>query len=140
MSGEKKDIKKDDSKKIFEDAAADYINNNVPIVEEVELYETEEIDNSIETALKLTITNTTIHWSKLKEDIEGDHAERFNKELALLKGREFINMYLKALEFVKPKINRVEYITKNEETKSMKITIMKRDNKGNEIEIDITGD
>lgn len=132
---------KDEAKDVFEDAAKDHIKKATKLIEDeaVELYETEEVlDQSIETATTLTINNVGIHWSKLKEDLEGVHAERFNKELTALSGREFVRLYLKALEFSKPKVTRVEAKVSDAEIPIMRITIMKRDNKGKTTEIDIT--
>ena len=45
-------------------------------------------------------------WDTLKEDLDGKHAKRFNDVLSKLPDREFIRVYLKALDFAKPKVVR----------------------------------
>jgi hypothetical protein len=45
-------------------------------------------------------------WKELKVAIDNEHAERFNNILVHLPDREFVRIYLKTLEFVKPKIIR----------------------------------
>ena len=53
-------------------------------------------------------TEKSLQWEALKESMLGKHAKRFDAELSDLNGEEFCNMYLKTLEFVAPKQQRVE--------------------------------
>lgn len=55
-----------------------------------------------------TTKKTRKTWKDLKEAIDNEHAERFNKVLNELPDREFVRVYLKSLEFFKPKIIRQE--------------------------------
>lgn len=45
-------------------------------------------------------------WKELKVAIDNEHAHRFNNVLNDLPDREFVRVYLKALEFFKPKVIR----------------------------------
>lgn len=45
-------------------------------------------------------------WTQLKKAIDTEHAERFNNILNTLPDREFARVYLKSLEFFKPKVIR----------------------------------
>src|SRR5210317_52920 len=49
-------------------------------------------------------TRTT--FDELKDAVENEHAERFNNVLHTLPDREFVRVYLKTLEFFKPKVVR----------------------------------
>jgi hypothetical protein len=53
-------------------------------------------------------SNKTEAWEALKESMLGKHARRFDAEMSDLNGEEFMNMYLKTLEYVAPKQQRVE--------------------------------
>lgn len=46
-------------------------------------------------------------WEDLKKNMSGVHAERFNRVLQELPDREFMRVYIKAIEFFKPKITRI---------------------------------
>jgi hypothetical protein len=45
-------------------------------------------------------------FEDLKIAMDEEHAERFNKILSILPDREFVRVYLKTLEFFKPKVIR----------------------------------
>jgi len=47
-------------------------------------------------------------WDALGESIANEHTERFNAVLAGLEDKEFGEMYLKVLEYFKPKLSRSE--------------------------------
>lgn len=74
---------------------------NVPKVSEVPA----EI---MEKAIEVTESNLENKWERVKEAMEGEFADRFLKEMRDLPGRDFIRIYSKMLEYVKPKIVRVE--------------------------------
>lgn len=46
-------------------------------------------------------------WSQMKKAMDNEHAEKFNSILSQLPDREFVRVYLKAMEFFKPKVIRV---------------------------------
>ena len=73
----------------------------------------------------------------LKHNLQTKHAAKFDRILSTLPDRDFIRVYLKALEFVKPKITRVENDGPKEEEKSMNILIVKSGNDDKQT-IDIT--
>ena len=50
----------------------------------------------------------TKQWDALGESIMNEHTERFNAMLAKLDEKEFGEMYLKVLEYFKPKLSRSE--------------------------------
>lgn len=52
------------------------------------------------------VKRTRKNWSELKIAIDNEHAHRFNDILNNLPDREFTRIYLKALEFFKPKVIR----------------------------------
>ena len=62
----------------------------------------------MEKALEVTESNLENKWERVKEAMEGEFADRFLKEMRDLPGRDFIRIYSKMLEYVKPKIVRVE--------------------------------
>ena len=47
-------------------------------------------------------------FAELGVGMDEEHAERFNRILSTLPDREFVRVYLKTLEFFKPKITRTE--------------------------------
>jgi hypothetical protein len=70
-------------------------------------------------------------WYALKDSIVDLHAERFNKILGSLEGKEFCDVYLKVLEYFKPKISRVAYRSENPDPpKQFVIEIKGRNEKG----------
>jgi hypothetical protein len=54
-------------------------------------------------------------WEVLHESIAGTHTERFNKVLATLDDKEFMDNYLRILEYFKPRLQRAENINANVE-------------------------
>ena len=71
-----------------------------------ELAAKEKSKGLLEEAKRMTYSSRTNAWDRLKEDLEGGHAERFNNILKTLPDKEFARLYLKSLEFVKPKLIR----------------------------------
>ena len=47
-------------------------------------------------------------WQVLKNKFLNDHTARFNKEMDKLEGEAFCNMYIKFIEFFKPRMQRLE--------------------------------
>lgn len=90
---------------------------NVP----AEIVETPE--EIIEKAIEITEDNLENKWDKIKLAMEGEFADRFLVEMRQLSGREFIRVYSKMLEYVKPKIIRVENEKKEEEDNVIRIEI-----------------
>jgi hypothetical protein len=56
----------------------------------------------------------TIQWEILGESIMNEHTEKFNAELSKLNGEKFMDMYVKVLEYFKPKQNRTDITTGGE--------------------------
>lgn len=50
----------------------------------------------------------TRQWDALGEAICNEHTERFNTVLAKMEDEDFAEMYLKTLEYFKPKLSRQE--------------------------------
>ena len=63
------------------------------------------------------------NWGELREAIDNEHAERFNKILNELPDREFARVYLKSLEFFKPKVIRQAGDKKEEQNTVINIQI-----------------
>lgn len=93
-------------------------------VEKLDVFEaaTQEVLKRTVTLTEETINNANIDtipikaikgWTDLKKEINSTHAERFNRVLGNLPDREFVRVYLKALEFVRPKIVRGQGDRKN---------------------------
>ena len=55
----------------------------------------------------------TKQWEVLHEHISGVHTERFNKAMKALPDKEFIDAYLRILEYFKPRLQRAENINMN---------------------------
>lgn len=73
--------------------------------------------------------NTEEAWAQLKESMMGVHAERFDMILGQLTGREFIKVYLTALEFFKPKIVRSDGKEKEERDRRVEVVIKRKPEK-----------
>lgn len=64
-------------------------------------------------------------WKILKESIDGKHAKRFNDILDTLPDREFVRVYLKAIEYFKPKVVRAAGGIRDEKPIQINIQINK---------------
>lgn len=64
-------------------------------------------------------------WRKLGGTITGVHAQRFNRELMALEGKEFIDAYIRVLEFFAPKLARKEIrIEPTDDEKYITVTVV----------------
>lgn len=82
---------------------------------------------------KGAISNKTKQWEALSESIVTTHAERFNTCLASMDDEQFSNLFIKVLEFFKPKYNRTEIaadvdITTNTEPIKVEVVHVNKDN------------
>lgn len=64
--------------------------------------------NNIKGKPKGTKSKKTIQWDALGESIMNEHTERFNSSLNDLDDDKFMDMYIKVLEYFKPKQNRTD--------------------------------
>jgi len=87
------------SKDIFEQAASIVLKKEIQTIE----LKPETEKNEIVVPKKEADVKT---WSQLTKAINTNHAQRFNQILEKLPDREFVRVYLKGLEFFKPKIIR----------------------------------
>lgn len=62
-------------------------------------------------------------WEVLHESIAGTHTERFNKVLATLDDKEFMDNYLRILEYFKPRLQRAENINANVELDKVTLSL-----------------
>lgn len=62
-------------------------------------------------------------WKDIEDALQGEFAERFLDEMRALSGREFVRVYTKMLEYVKPKIVRVENKVVEEEDRLLRIEV-----------------
>ena len=69
----------------------------------------------------------TVQWDILGESIMNEHTEKFNTELAKLNDKDFMDMYIKVLEYFKPKQNRTDITTKGEKIIPPSITFFDED-------------
>jgi len=100
---------------IFKESAMKVIKDSSSLSVEVDSYpdSTELInkkDSITESNIDIKLNNNTKdkkdQWEKLKEMIDGQLTEKFTTELIALPPREYIRVYLKLIEFFKPKITR----------------------------------
>lgn len=63
---------------------------------------------------KGTISEKTKFWNQLKDFMTNEGAEKYQKELMNLKGKEFIVAYSSLLEYFQPKLIRSEVKTENQ--------------------------
>lgn len=122
-------MEKQDLKALLEEAAK-IPGVNVPIAAEEKPLE--------EKIVEITQYNLEDKWEIVKAAMEGEFADRFLHEMRALSGREFVRVYLKMLEYIKPKIVRVETEDKDEEDNIVRIEIFNSVPQVGEEVIDIT--
>ena len=83
---------------IFEQASSDVVKRTITLTEERPITEQ---NLPVRTDFKTRST-----FAQLKKAVDLEHAERFNNILHTLPDREFVRVYLKTLEFFKPKVIR----------------------------------
>ena len=88
-------------KDVFEESIDEFM-DNIPTIE-VKEDDIVPVD-SVSLVKKMNPDND--NWKELRESMLGVHAERFNKVMSELPDREFARLYLKSLEYFKPKIVR----------------------------------
>jgi adenylate cyclase class IV len=103
--------KKEPEKDIFLEASMQSLNAKIKTIKTrtVTLEERSEIESiaaEVQGLQNYKPPTKKSEWLKLKKDLDNDHAKRFNEILNELPDREFVRVYLKALEFTKPKIIR----------------------------------
>lgn len=114
-----------EDKKIFEEAANDSLSKKI------EEYDSKDLDSKKEdvatvdqSELALQLTEAGVDkWSVFSKRMTDDYAVRFMKEIDSLPGREFIKVYMKMLEYVKPKVVRVTQEDEKEEDKTIEVVI-----------------
>ncbi len=74
-------------------------------------------------AKALEIVESKDSWARLQAKMEGDFSERFIVEMDALPAREFVRVYMKMLEYFKPKIVRVEKDEVEEDDNIIRIEI-----------------
>ena len=62
---------------------------------------------------KGAISKKTEQWNLLSEAITTQHTDRFNRVLFELDDKDFLEAYLKVLEYFKPKLSRAEVKQEN---------------------------
>jgi len=108
-----------DSKKavqdIFNESALRILNNSSVLKSEVEEYpeSTEPVmkkdvitDDNISVSLQNSTKAKQDAWENLRDLMEGEFTTEFTKHVKALPPREYIRVYLKLVEFFKPKITR----------------------------------
>jgi hypothetical protein len=92
-------------KSVFEEAAEEALKKNL---EQDENNESKELEIRNKAMAMYISENPGKEFQKLKEAIEGPFAEKFMNIMNTLPDRDFMRYYLKALEYFKPKVTRVE--------------------------------
>lgn len=62
---------------------------------------------------KGALSRKTHQWNMLSEAITTQHTDRFNRVLFELDDKDFLEAYLKVLEYFKPKLSRAEVKQEN---------------------------
>lgn len=88
---------------IFKEAARMTVNDGVRHIKSITLKEETITNSNVNLPTNPKVRKT---WAELKKAIDKEHAERFNNILNSLPDREFARVYLKSLEFFKPKVIR----------------------------------
>ena len=132
----------DNTDDIFEQAAQETLNDSSSGMEEIIVLpqpnkkppvidEIKDLSVINDKNINLPMSNSTPekkkNWDELATAMKGRHAKRFNEVLDMLPPKEFVRVYLKALEFFKPKIVRQE----GEVDKSVKQMLKIEINRGN---------
>lgn len=110
---------------LFEDAAKEQLEKSKKIKEIV--IEDEIVENNKNELLeqaKFITAPIEDQWSKLESDLKGKHMKRFNEALGSLPDREFVRVYLKLMEYVKPKLVRDKKIEGGENNNYININIV----------------
>lgn len=117
-----------EDKKIFEEAAKDAeIENEKESTSLVVDKTSEELEIERQKALALELTEAGVNkWSVFSKRMTDDYAERFMREIDQLPGREFIKVYMKMLEYVKPKVVRVTQEEQEEEDNTIQVEVYNR--------------
>jgi hypothetical protein len=76
---------------------------------------------------KGTKNKKTEQWEVLGASIMNEHTEKFNNEMSKLQGEKFMDMYIKVLEYFKPKQNRTDITTGGEKINPPKIAFFDTD-------------
>lgn len=122
-------MEKQDLKSLLEEAAR-LPGINVPAEVEEQTIE--------EKLVEITQYNLEDKWDIIKAAMGGEFADRFLHEMRHLSGREFVRVYMKMLEYIKPKIVRVENDNKEEEDNIVRIEIFNSIPQVGEEVVDIT--
>jgi len=110
--------KKNEPIDVFKEAAMEQLLNTADRIEQI-IEDIIEEDSKVPEVKSLRTRNVDLSmrndsvakkavWDELTEAMTGVHAQRFNDTLTALPDREFIRVYLKALEYFMPKVTRRE--------------------------------
>lgn len=122
-------MSKDKNHDIFKEAAKQAIKKESSIVEQKPTQE--------ELAQQL-VDRGDDNWKLLVEAMEGHLAEKFLTIMNSLPDKEFARNYLKLLEYVKPKMVRMENKPYEDQDNTIKIEVTVRNESGELETIDIT--
>jgi hypothetical protein len=106
---EDKELEKD----VFAEAAMEQLIKGAEgvtalLLEETEIPDVKITSRNLDLSLQPKSEDEKVAWTDLTAAMTGRHALRFNKVLTELPDREFIRVYLKALEYFMPKVTRRE--------------------------------
>lgn len=80
-------------------------------------------DEGVARAIQVMDDDKQDKWEKVTEALNGEFADRFIDEMRGLSGREFVRIYTKMLEYVRPKIIRVESKPLEEQDNVLRIEV-----------------
>jgi len=64
----------------------------------------------------------TIEWELLKDSILNEQTKTFNKELKKLSGKEYCDMFLKVLQYFKPRLQHTKIEDTSPPTEQIQLT------------------
>jgi len=121
----------EDKEDIFEQAANQFINsslndNKMKIVKK---------DEQLKIAEERTEVPVDAAWKRVEKAINGKFADRFIEVMDNLPDKDFMRIYLKALEFFKPKVVRQEAIGAEDTEVKINVQLMGVNEEGNIVEL-----
>jgi len=76
-------------------------------------------------------------WLRIEKAMTGDLADRFLKVMETMPDKEFVRVYLKSLEYFKPKIIREERNKEEDKNLTIDVTVMNINENGEIVELNL---
>ena len=123
-----------DNKDIFKEAAKQSMKNIEKEKTSVEIIEQKSQEEIAEERTENPIDS---QWLKVEKAMTGTLAERFLNVMETLPDRDFMRIYLKTLEYFKPKIIREEREKNEDRDLTINVNIVTQNKEGEVVELDL---